>query len=266
MDRQEYFEDAGFLSRAAWRDRHNIRAGNREWFQLDFDLNSILMKIISAAMRSNPGFNWDVQAVAIRLLMRTAVSFQGVIKLSELGMLSPARTLVRTIVEDSFCAAKLDKNPGDIIDKLIKESNFVRKKQADFILNRSLFENHDGIAEFKEAVSKMQKEKKIDWKAEAINGELWRQYLNYMRLSDDSVHTSALSLDRHLSRNDEGTCWSLKFQKGDDDEITATLHRAVLATVPIGIVVTNVLEDVQNNGSLRALCDRFQKLPDGRNI
>ncbi len=174
---KDNFGDAGFLSSETRRRRHNIRAENRDWFELADEVNYVLMKIISHGRSLDPGYNWSQRAVAIRLLMRTTTSFQGVIKLSELGMISPARTLVRTIVEDSFCAARLDKKPEDIIEKLRKESEAVRKKQANFILDNSLSDDQSSLDRLKEAVARMEKEKRIDWRKEAMDGELWRQFL-----------------------------------------------------------------------------------------
>ena len=69
-------------------------------------------------MNATKGHNWSQQAVAVRLLLRTSESLQAVILHSERRMVSPARALVRTIVEDSFCAAALLDEPDKVIGML----------------------------------------------------------------------------------------------------------------------------------------------------
>ncbi len=259
---QEEFEEAGFLSRRAKRGIHEMRAANRAWFDLAYDVNTALTAVATRAMDLARGHNWSQEAVAVRLLLRTTQSFQGAILLSERGMVSPARTLVRTIVEDSFCAAALVDKPGEVIQMLRDDSEASRRGQANFISEQQLGDPAM-LANLQAAIQAMDKKARINWREMAKRGPMLPQYLNYQRLSDGAVHTSAASLDRHIARRPDRQGWAYKMGPGEPGDIAATLHRAVLAAMPVGIVVTQVVPDATGNAALLALGDRFQALPTG---
>jgi hypothetical protein len=263
---QEGFEEAGFLSRRAKRGIHEMRAANRPWFDLAYDVNTALMTIATRAMDVAKGHNWSQEAVAVRLLLRTSQSFQGAILLSERGMVSPARALVRTIVEDSFCAAALVDKPDEIIQMLRDDSDASRRGQATFISEQQLGDDPAVLAKLQAAIQAMDKKPRINWREMAKRGPMLPQYLNYQRLSDGAVHTSAASLDRHIARRPDKQGWAYRVGPGEPGDIAATLHRAVLAAMPVGIVVTQVVPDATGNAALAALGDRFQVLPTGNMV
>lgn len=97
-------------------------------------------------------------------------------------------------------------------------------------------------------------------------GHILPQFLNYQRLSDDSMHTSASSLNKHIAIAPGRAGWSYKMGPGDKCEIGATIHRAMLAVIPVGIVVTQIIPDAVNNAALQVLAERFRVLPTGTTI
>lgn len=263
LEMQEEFEEAGFLSRRAKRGIHEMRAANRPWFDLAYDVNTALMSVATRAMEATKGHNWSQEAVAVRLLLRTTQSFQGAILLSERGMVSPARVLVRTIVEDSFCAAALVDKPDEVIQMLRDDAEASRRGQANFISERQLGDPAM-LANLRAAIQSMDKKARINWREMAKRGPMLPQYLNYQRLSDGAVHTSAASLDRHTARRLDKQGWAYRMGPGEPGDIAATLHRAVLAAMPVGIIATQIVPDVTGNAALLALGDRFQALPTGK--
>ena len=224
------------------------------------------MKTAMAGMTLATGHNWSKEAVAVRLLLRTATSLQGVVLMAERGMVSPARTLVRTIVEDSFCAAALLDRPNEVIRMLRDDHEASRRGQAAFIYEQGLGDDPDMLARLQETIAAMERKPRIIWKNMAGLGSLLRQYLNYQRLSDDSLHTSALSLDRHVARRPSGEGWDYRYAPGLPGEIASTLHRAGLAAVPVGIVVTQLIPETMCNPALKELADRFEGMPTGTTI
>ncbi|MBB5374529.1 hypothetical protein HNP71_002804 [Acidocella aromatica] len=267
MKMQETFEEAGFLSRQAKRSIHDLRAGSRVSFDLAYDLNELMMRTALAAMNAAQGHNWTQQTVAVRLLLRTSESFQGVILLSERGMVSPARALVRMIVEDSLCAAALLEKPDEVIRMLRDDAETSRRGQAAFISEQQLGDDPAMLAKLRAAVETMEKKNsRIDWKKMAKISTMLPQYLNYQRLSDGAVHTSASSLDRHIVRDPEGNGWTYRIGPGEPGDIDATLHRGILAAIPVALVVTQVVPDSRTNAALVALESRFLALPTGNTV
>jgi hypothetical protein len=260
---QEGFEEAGFLSRRAKRGIHEMRAANRAWFDLSYDVNTALTAIATRAMDVAKGHNWSQEAVAVRLLLRTTQSFQAVVLLSERGMVSPARALARTIVEDSLCVAALLDKPDEVIQMLKDDAEHSRRGQGKFVSEEQLGGDPAMLATLEASVQAMEKKPRINWKEMAKRSVMLPQYLNYLRLSDGAVHTSAASLDRHIARRPDKQGWAYRMGPGEPGDIAATLHRAVLAAMPVGIVVTQIVPDVTGNAALVVLGDRFQALPTG---
>ena len=157
MKMREGFKEAGFLSRQAKLERHFIENNSREWFELSCDLNALMLRIADLAISNGQGHNWTPRAVAIRLLLRTSETFQGIILLLERGMVSPATALARTIVENSFCAAALLKQPNEVIKMLREDSEHSRKQQRKFIYENQLGDDSSMLPKLKEAIDSMEK-------------------------------------------------------------------------------------------------------------
>ena len=242
-----------------------MRAANRAWFGLVQDLNTVLMGITNASVAAVKGTSWSKEAVAVRLLLRTT-SFQGVVLLSERGMVAPARALVRTIVEDPLCAAALESKPGDVIRMLRDDAEHSRKSQAKFIHDQQLGDDPAALARLHAAIQTMDKKSGINWREMAALSAMLPQYLSYKRLSDGALHTSAASLDRHVARAPQGNGWAFSRDVGEPGDITAALHAAVLAAMPVGIVVTQIIPDPGGNAALAALGERFQAMPKGNMV
>ncbi len=263
MKMQETFKEAGFLSRWSKRGIHNVRAANRAWFDLAYDLNAALVATADRAMSVTTENNWSQVSVAVRLLLRTSSSFQAIVLLSERGMVSPARVLVRTIVEDSLCAAALLDKPDEVIRMLKDDWEHSRRGQANFISEQQLGGDPAMLGKLQTAIQAMGRKPRINWKDMAKLSTMLPQYLNYLRLSDGAVHTSAASLERHIARRPDKEGWAYKIGPGAPGDIAANLHRAALAALPVGIVVTQIIPDTMGNAALAGLGDRFQALPTG---
>ena len=263
------FLDAGFLSEEVQEGRADIRAENDAWFRLADDTNAALMRTMVTGM-DHPaahGSNWSKEAVAVRLLMRSSGSFQGVILLAERGMVVQARTLVRCVIEDSFVAAALTTEPDKVIQMLKDGHEASRRFQAEFILAQGLGPSDMDRKKLEEAIDKMDdKARFLMPKKVAGMSSMLPQYLNYMRLSSDAAHPSATSLQKHVKVRDDRVGWAYSMGPAVQGDIESTLHRALLAVLPMGVVVNQFMPDPVNSAALDALGTRFQALPTGTTI
>ena len=243
-----------------------IREENREWFRLAEDTHTTLMQIvrIASASESARGSNWSKEAVAVRLLLRTCGYLHGVVLLAEHGMVVQARTLTRSIIEDSFVAGALITSPDKMVAMLREDSEASRRNQARFIIARRLGTSDDDLRRLQTVADEIgRKADLLSPKKIAQLSSMLMQYINYLRLSDDSVHTTASSLDKHLLANADRTGWTYKFVSAERGDVTSTLHRTVLAALPVGIVINQLVPDIRNDAELADLGDRFQALPTG---
>jgi len=170
------------------------------------------------------------------------------------------------IVEDSFCAAALLEKPDEVIRMLRDDAEHSRRKQAAFISEHNLGDDPEVLAELRLTIEAMAKKQRIDWRNMAKISTIWPQYLNYQRLSDGAVHTSATSLDRHIARNTDSDGWTYRIGPAEQGDIDATLHRAILATIPVALVVTQVVPNSETKLELADLSSRFLQLPNGNTV
>ena len=249
----------GYAADAARR-----REASREWFELADDASRLFVSIARASARSRAahGGSWSPAAVAVRLLMRTAGTFAAAVLLAERGMAAPARTLVRSIIEDSFVAAALTTRPDEIIKMLRDGAEASRRAQGEFILARKLGPSDLDRARLREAIDRIDRGLGfLRPRRVAEMSAMLPQYLNYMLLSEDSAHPSAASLHRHVLPSADGMGWDYWMEPDEGAEIGATLHRAVLAAIPVAIVVNQLVPDPVNGPALTALAERWQSMP-----
>lgn len=255
------FEACGFLGNWIESNVGIIRTENAEWFQLAEDCNKALMSVALTAMELAKTNSMAPQAIAVRVLLRSCGTFQGVILLTERGMVSEGRTLVRNILESTFAIAALHDNPDKFIEILKEDYEASRRLQGKYILAERLVTKPANEAKLRDMVDSMGNEKHMSPKAIAALGPLTAQYLAYQRLSDDSAHISARSLDRHVMRDEEQFGWMYRWGPGSPEENATTLHEVILGVIHIGIGVTAILNDEKGNVEFAELASRFQLMP-----
>jgi hypothetical protein len=238
MDFPERFKEEGFLGAGIANRIVSVRAENVDWFKLAEDTNAALMRAAIAAL-------------------------QGVILLTERGMVAEGRTLARSLIENAFCIAALIAEPAAFMKMLKADSDASRRNQGKFILAEQLIATaakRDELQATMEAIDK--KAEIMSPKKVAALGPLMRQYLFYQRLSDDAAHPSSRSLHRYMVTDASRSGWSgYKSGAGDQGENAATLHSAILAALPIGVGITQMLKDKDGNAEFGGLADRFEAMP-----
>lgn len=93
--------------------------------------------------------------------MRASGSLQGVILLLQRGMIVQGRMLVRSIIEDSFCAAALIREPDKVIKMLRDDAEASRRNQAKFISMEKLGDSPDELIRLDAAIEDMDKSARL---------------------------------------------------------------------------------------------------------
>ena len=102
MDFDEGFEEVGFLSAGITNGIANLRAEDADWFKIAEDVNAALMRTVKAAAAAVQTTSMTPEAVAVRVLLRSCGTLQGVILVTERGMVAEGRMLARSLVENAF--------------------------------------------------------------------------------------------------------------------------------------------------------------------
>lgn len=238
-----------------------IRSESANWFSLADDVNIALRRLVNIAGDQVKGTSMDPLAIGVRTLMRTAGMYRGALLLTERGMTSEARTLIRSVLESAFAIAALVKKPEPFIVMLKDDYEKSRILQALFIKEQNLVSDKETIANLIKVIEKPGKFKLISPKGLAGEGVLLKQYLFYQRLSEDSAHISIKSLNRHVQRMGDG--WRYRLEPGSVEENEASLHHAIAAVLAVSIGITELLEFSDLNQEFAALSDRFAEMPTG---
>ena len=263
MDLPKGFREAGFLGVGVTNSIVSVRAENADWFKLAEDTNAALMRAAMAAASAVKSTSMSPEAVAVRVLLRSCGTLQGVILLTERGMVAEGRTLARGLIENAFCIAALLAAPATFLEMLKEDSEASRRQQGKFALAEQLITAGAQRDRLQVAIDAIDKKAEIMGpKKLAALGPLMRQYLFYQRLSDDAAHPSSKSLHRYMLTEASHSGWKgYKSGAGDHGENAATLHSAILAALPIGVGITQMLKDKNGNAEFAELCDRFQAMP-----
>lgn len=263
MDFPERFKEEGFLGTGITNGIANVRAENADWFKLAEDTNSALMRTAIAATGAVKTTSMAPKAVAVRLLLRSCGALQGVILLTERGMVAEGRTLARSLIENAFCVVALLADPVAFLEMLKADSDASRRNQGKFVLAEQLIATGAKRDKLHATIDAIDKKAEImSPKKVAALGPLIRQYLFYQRLSDDAAHPSSKSLHRYMVTDASRSGWrGYKSGAGDQGENAATLHSAILAALPIGVGITMMLKDKNGNAEFAHLSDRFLATP-----
>src|ERR1700730_9129739 len=92
-------------------------------------------------------------------------------------------------------------------------------------------------------------------------GPLVRQCLFSQRLTDDCAEPFLKLIDSHLLTDASRSGWMYKSGAGDQGENAVTLHSAILAALPIGVGITQMLKNKNGNAEFGDLAERFQAMP-----
>lgn len=214
MGRPEAFEESGYLGGSLAEYKMALRVEIPDWLDLADDVNKALMQVAAFGTNTVKTSTWDPKAVAVRVLLRSCGTFQGVILLTEHGMVAESRTLARSLIEDAFAIAALHDAPDTFLKMLKDDSNQSRRRQANFMMAENLIKDQVANDKLKDAMDKVEKADILSPKKVAALGPLLKQYLSYQRLSDDAAHLSAKSLDRHVMTTPKRDGWHYRFGPG----------------------------------------------------
>ena len=140
MDLYEGFEENGFLSASVSSGIANLRAEGADWFKIAEDMNVALMRTAKGATEAATSKSMTPEAVAVRVLLRSCATLQGIILRTERGMVAEGRMLARSLIENAFCIAALHDNPDAFMEILKKDSEASRQTQRKFIVAEKLID------------------------------------------------------------------------------------------------------------------------------
>jgi hypothetical protein len=201
-------EDEGFLSDQInqWIEKH--RNKNTDWFELCDDINRFSQQTMFSINVHN---NDLVELMASALYARAMSNFQGIIIMSERGMINEAKILTRCFLECMFKLVAIEKD-NNFAKTIILEDLFQRRdylkayKRTKEIGIAS--ENYLSLEEIEHLIQDLEKMiksngvKKITKRDIAVKAELESIYDTAYKILSSTVHIAPRDLGQYLNNNE----------------------------------------------------------------
>jgi len=259
-DQLSSFVQRGFLSDELVANMPTVRDQNADLFQIAEEMNVLLMRVALEAVELARENLQSPEAVAVRLLLRACGTFQSIVILTERGIVADARTLARSLLEDAFAVAALVTDPTGFMVKYQEDTSEALRRQIMIVTTQDLSDG-EVLESLKEKLRLSNSGNTLNLKALALMGPLAKQYLSYQRLSNDSAHPSATSLNHHVYKEPGTSGWTYTWQIADGDTNAATLHTALQGALPTAIGIVELLSIRTFDGAFDPILKRLQALP-----
>jgi hypothetical protein len=229
------------------------------WKQLAVDVTQTLENVGNRCLGLPAGTSiWSARGVAARITLRSNELLGATINLINLGSLAASRTLTRSLFECAFASAALTTRPDELVAMLKDDSEGSRRNQGRFILDRHLGSDDSQREALQQTIEAMDKRlRTVSPKKVAELGPIVNLYLQYQRLSDDSAHLTARSLEHYVVRGSDG--WALVPSEANVAGTSATLRLALQSSLLAGLAVCEVLDF--STEEIGTLLQRLETMP-----
>jgi hypothetical protein len=225
---------------------------------------------IIAGAKVEIGQEWarNPKVVALTLLSRSLANLKGAASMVNQNLVVEARSLTRLACENLICAGALAVRGTAFVNDLVLDEAASRKRKGKLLLehaeNQDLGNVTDKLRGYLAELEKNHpKVKGLNMRQAAESSAVRQAYVWYTILSNDALHVSATSLNRHLVRELEGDTIYLRVDVAPEprpEEMYDTVD--ILCSVLLGVcVATNeILGGTPVGVVLRSMADEFDLL------
>lgn len=256
--------EQGFLSPAISEWVVNVKKQHKSWFDLASEINRESMAINDSVI---PVPGNDRQLLGKLIYLRTLQFFQGAILLAERGMITEARTLVRSCAESSMAlggVARIDDFPAQLQSAHDKH----RRGLAGFFVGD--LETRDTLTEEQRSEINRQKSSLDN---QTLQGITWEDVANrsdmdliyntvYRALSGDSAHVTMLALGRHVDLRGGGNP-RIVFGPTDCD-LSDTLSKAICSLLGALLKLHEIFPESAIESRLQPLLEKWGRLVESK--
>jgi hypothetical protein len=163
-------------------------------------------KIVLDAIPDHSAVHWarEPKIVAVAVLCRSISNFNAALSLAHLGQVIEARMIVRPMFENMLYLAALRERGATFVEKMIADDAFNKAALAQLTLKltgkHGANPDNAGSLRLRSIINELRKKsaRKLRVDEIAASGVVELAYIEYARLSLDSVHCSVMTLGRHI--------------------------------------------------------------------
>lgn len=258
-------EKEGYLSKqiTQWIEKH--RSENSEWFELCEDINRFSHSTMFTMTIHNKHLP---EIIAASLYIRAMSNFQGIILMSERGMINEAKSLLRCLIECEFAIVAIDKDK-DIVQQFVLEDQlqrrdylkaYKRNKKSSIPHPKdapSLKEIDDLLQDIENQIEK-NNIKKLSKRDLAKKANLVTTYDSAYKVLSGTIHVNARDLEQYLEINEAGEIKQLLWGP-DVKEIDFILFTAAETMLSI-LAATSHIFSLSYDDIWKGLLNKYKSL------
>lgn len=258
-------ETKGFLSCKLKRYIRRFRREHSEAFALARGLSETAQRLILSVSFPSSDADADAKALTALFLPRATSTFQGVILLSERGMVVEARTLSRACFENAAALSAAAHLKDAIFQKLIAAAEYKKIKliqdllapaAAQYLDEAQRIELNAKLAEL--TAKKPAKYSVFDM---ARDGTIVNLYMLYRRLSADAAHPGIDALERYFDPAVRKGTRTIKWGPAESGgELADTLLGACAFFLAALTAANDVVGTVQLGDEIGAHFEEYKRL------
>lgn len=199
---------------------------------------------------------------AAALLARTITNHKAVLILLRAGLITEARTLTRSCLENVLWMRRLASEGTNFVDAILDDARQADISFARTLLPAAAFLSNEERKELQQQAM-LKGPKKINPSDNADKDEAQSEYLIFKGLSGDSAHPSAKALSRHLPSNAEGYIEEFFVEPPmTAQDFGFTLHFATTALLNAMSLYVNSQPSAEAEAIIEAVGARYNALAD----
>jgi hypothetical protein len=217
-------------------------------------------------------WNRDPKIIGLTILCRTLSTFKAALVLVRANQVMEARMLARPLYENSLWIAALRERRGKFVEEMVEDDAVNRKALAQLTMKLTAQHgadtNNEGALLLRQIIRQLadtyKDPKKLHASDVAAMGVLGLYYVDYTRLSLDSLHCSVTALGRHirserLSKTRTTVDISVEARL-HNDETAKTVRHLCRPVMAVAITANELLGNTSAGGQLTTAVEEFDRL------
>lgn len=201
------------------------------------ELNQWLMLLMTNGAQTIQGSSLNPAMVGTAIMVRGVELFQGAFVMTQRGMLTPARVLIRCLLEDLFNIALLHIDPEKVISRLKADNVQSRSGLAKVLLGLEGLSN-EAVTNLEQIIGKKVSVDGVQ--AIAVAAGLSKAYVWYKHYSNISMHTSADSLSPLMTFDESHRPTGFTFSDCGRDAVSETLDNLLEFGLCVGLAYNDL--------------------------
>ena len=199
---------------------------------------------------------------AASLLSRTIMNHKAVLILLRANLISEARTLTRSCLENVLWMRRLKDEGANFVEAILDDARWADISFAKTLLPASDFMTDEEREEVR-LHSVVKGPKKINPSDNTGSREAKHEYILFKALSGDSAHPSSKALSRHLPKDEQGFIADFFVEPPvNTQEVGYTIHFATTALINAMRLYAEMQPSIDDAAMLDEIGDRYNDLAE----